>query len=402
MVATSLATEQKRQIYPYIDILRGFAALSVLIYHVIELWEWTSWPTSGLLIWFRAGWMGVDLFFVISGFVIGLSAFAGIDRANAARARGEQTDGFQWSFAVRRVFRIVPLHYLTCLLFMIMVMPSLMFERTLPNVFTHAFFIHNWWPTLHGAINGANWSVATEMQFYLLMLFAAPLIKKSNWILLFLICFGVAWSWRFAMVQAVPTDGAMGTFPLFVFTTQLPGMMDEFCAGLLLAKFTSTQQGQHFLTRWWSPLATGLAALLAILITAKIYWGISDYWNTTMMVVFFKSTLALCGLLVVLTACTIPAIPSLLRVARPITYLGTISYGIYLWHLLVLLSLKELEWMTPKKALVYGLLATIILASFSWHFFEKPLLEKSRNYFKLPQFFKRPPVLSEVSADKGE
>jgi peptidoglycan/LPS O-acetylase OafA/YrhL len=61
--------------FPLIDVLRGFAALSVLVYHVIAHFDWTRFSTSGPLVWFRIGWMGVDLFFVISGFVITLSAF---------------------------------------------------------------------------------------------------------------------------------------------------------------------------------------------------------------------------------------------------------------------------------------------------------------------------------------
>lgn len=396
MLDASSIPLQKRQIYPYIDVLRGFAALSVLIYHVIEQWQWTAWPVNGPLVWFRAGWMGVDLFFVISGFVIGLSAFAGIDRAKAEKLAGRNSQGFHWAFLIRRVFRIVPLHYLTCLLFVIMVVPTLMIERAIPNGLSHMLFIHNWWPTLHGGINGANWSVATEMQFYLMMLCLAPLIKRSNALILFLICFGLAWSWRYAMVQFVPTDGAMGTFPLFVFTTQLPGMMDEFGAGLLLAKFTSSPQGQQYLTKWWAPFVTGLAAVVMILITSKIYWSVANFWNTALMVVFFKSMLATSAFLVVLTACTLPATKALLQIFKPLTYLGEISYGIYLWHLLVLLSLKELKFLEPAQALIYGIVATLMLASFSWHLFEKPLLERSKNYLKRPAFFSRSSVQKNI------
>jgi peptidoglycan/LPS O-acetylase OafA/YrhL len=63
-------------VFPLIDILRGFAALSVVVFHVIAHFDWTTFPIEGPLLWFRVGSMGVDLFFVISGFVIALSAFA--------------------------------------------------------------------------------------------------------------------------------------------------------------------------------------------------------------------------------------------------------------------------------------------------------------------------------------
>lgn len=60
----------------------------------------------------------------------------------------------------------------------------------------------------------------------------------------------------------------------------------------------------------------------------------------------------------------------------PVSYLGTISYGIYLWHLPVLLSLKTLDWLKPELALMWCLVITCILASVSWHFFEKPLMDR--------------------------
>ena len=104
-----------------IDVLRGFAALSVVIYHVIEHYKWVAFPNSGPLVWFRVGWMGVDLFFVISGFVIGLSAFVGIDRSGPKN--------FRIPFLTRRVARIVPLHYLTMLVFVVFISPELLFNN---------------------------------------------------------------------------------------------------------------------------------------------------------------------------------------------------------------------------------------------------------------------------------
>ena len=130
----------KTTYFPSIDVLRGFAAISVVIYHVIEIFGWTTFPTSGPLIWFRSGWMGVDLFFVISGFVIALSAFAEIDKNGV--------DRFQIPFMRRRIFRIVPLYYFTCLIFMAFIVPATLFEHFFPNILTHILFIHNLFPSL--------------------------------------------------------------------------------------------------------------------------------------------------------------------------------------------------------------------------------------------------------------
>ena len=89
--------------YPLIDVLRGFAALLVVFYHVIEVGEWKSFPTSGLAHLPRLGLFGVDLFFVISGFVIGKTALDGIAKENQWRGH----------YTTRRVKRIVPLYLAT-------------------------------------------------------------------------------------------------------------------------------------------------------------------------------------------------------------------------------------------------------------------------------------------------
>ena len=112
---------KKTLYFENIDLLRAFAAISVLVYHVIELSSWKSFPINGLLSWFRIGWMGVDLFFVISGFVITLSAFSILEKNNLKK--------YRILFSKKRIARIVPLHYLTILVFLTFVMPAFLFER---------------------------------------------------------------------------------------------------------------------------------------------------------------------------------------------------------------------------------------------------------------------------------
>ena len=83
--------------YGLLDVLRGLAALLVLVYHVIEVGAWKEFPVTGLALLARIGWVGVDLFFVISGFVIGKAAMEG--------AQGN-APGWRRNFAERRLRRI--------------------------------------------------------------------------------------------------------------------------------------------------------------------------------------------------------------------------------------------------------------------------------------------------------
>jgi peptidoglycan/LPS O-acetylase OafA/YrhL len=98
--------------FPHIDLLRALAALLVLVYHMQAL---GSLGLRGDVWWaipFHYGWVGVDLFLVISGFVITLSA---------AKAQAQTPQGFRWPFMQRRLRRLLPLYVLTCLIFLFLV-----------------------------------------------------------------------------------------------------------------------------------------------------------------------------------------------------------------------------------------------------------------------------------------
>jgi len=104
--------------YPMVDALRGLAALTIVVYHVIEIIKWENFPLSGPLgALFRAGWMAVDLFLVVSGFVIAISAKRCYD--------GAASPGEFWKvYFLKRFFRIAPLHFLTCGIFLIFISPA--------------------------------------------------------------------------------------------------------------------------------------------------------------------------------------------------------------------------------------------------------------------------------------
>jgi peptidoglycan/LPS O-acetylase OafA/YrhL len=340
-----------------------------VVFHVIAHFNWTDFPVSGPLVWFRSGWMGVDLFFVISGFVITLSAFARLRQGSFA--------DFARSFSRARIARIAPLYYLTCLIFMVFIQPELVFVPDIwKQVLSHGLFLHSLFLMHQGGINGVNWSVSVEMQFYLLMLITAPWLRRANWLLIGAAALAIAWLWRAAVFLLVDPNGQWGTFPVFVYTTELPGTLDEFAAGILLARFILSSKGQLVLAwarrrPWIVPGATAIIVTVAL----QIYWHNSTYWNSGPMVVAFKSVLATACAMVLLSACTLQY-PVVVRLTAPLRYLGAISYGIYLWHLPVILALKRVSWVDGPKALPWVIVLTFLFASISWHFFERPLMRR--------------------------
>lgn len=368
-----------RSLYFYnVHLLRAAAALSVVVYHVIELLPWKAFPiTPEPLLWFRIGWVGVDLFFVISGFVISLSAI---------RLLREGERPFARTYARHRVARILPLYYFTGLVFILFVTPQLLANPALPyHLFTHLFFVHNIDPVTQGSINGANWSVGTEMQFYLLILLTARLLSRVNpWIIL-LGGVTVSWSWRMLVFQLV-TENQGGTFEMFVYTTQLFGMLDEFAFGIFLSRLVldhidhagdaSAPLQRRLLANGWLWFA---GFLIVGWITWRVYWSTALYWSNWNMVVFWRTGAAMTFFFLIGSAVFL-RVPDLIRrfVLPPFLYLGEISYGIYLWHLPVIVALQKSGITNPIHFLSLTLLFVILMASITWHFIERPLLRRYR------------------------
>jgi peptidoglycan/LPS O-acetylase OafA/YrhL len=355
------------QFFPLVDALRAFAALTVLVYHLIAHWDWSAFPQAGPLAWFRGGWMAVDLFFVISGFVIGLSAFARVDAAGGA---------FRAGFMRARLARIMPLHYLTLVAYVVLIEPSLWGRGDFwPDLGAHLAFIHNAFFAWAGAINGPNWSLGTEMQFYLLMALAAPWLARARPLHIALLALGIAWAWRWgawSVTLSGPLDRA------YFAQTQLPGMLDEFAIGLLLARFVRAPAGRSFLAR----VAAGASIRwVFVAVTGLCWWALfmlylgNDYWQVPAMAVFFRTGLAACAGAVLLLLCAWP-MATTNAFARVAIYLGKVSYGIYLWHLPVLFLFGKHTQLEPLAALLVAVPATIGLAALTWHFFEEPLLRR--------------------------
>jgi|GEM_PF-532354 len=379
-----MISTRRQEYFESVDILRGFAAGSVIVYHVVELFGWAAFPSTGMLSWFRVGWMGVDLFFVISGCVIGLSAFSAIDRLGEER--------FRWPFFLRRLARIVPLHYLTLLVFVIFISPDLLFQNFWSDFGAHLLFLHNLDPIFHGAINGSNWSLGVEMQFYVLMLLLAPWMRNARWWLPFALALAVSWSWRYGVTRFVDPSAAQGGFHVFFATTQLPGLLDEFAAGLAVALLLRTDAGR----KWVSGGGLSDSVLFALSVCAAAafvyaYRRFAPSVSYPAIATPLRSLLDIAFGVVVLAACRLRVTGWARKLLAPLFYLGTISYGLYLWHLPVLLSLKRIAWLEPESVLPLAFVLTVTLAAISWHFFEEPFIRRVH----------REPRRAEVDGDKA-
>ena len=354
--------------FPNINLLRAFAALLVLVYHVIELGPWRDFPSAGSLLTFRAGWVGVDLFFVISGFVIGLTAI---------RLYREGGSDYRRTFMRRRLARIVPLYVLTSVAFLVVLQPavlSLPWPKLAVQLVSHLLFLHNLHPALHGAINGPNWSVAAEMQFYVLVMLAAPLLSRID--VRVLLVGGVLIAWLSRALAFWATRDFENPLPRFVYATQVPSMLDAFAIGLAIARLHLDGTLRRWTAHSLRPtlIASAFVFTLALDVVWHTYWSSTDYWNDAAMVVFWRTGLATAfGSLVLLAS----LLPDVARFVRPLDYLGVVSYGIYLWHLPVILTLTAHSVAgSPMTLLLWTLAVVIALSALSWHLVERPLIRR--------------------------
>jgi peptidoglycan/LPS O-acetylase OafA/YrhL len=356
-----------RTYFVWLDPLRAFAACTVLIYHLIALGG-LSISNAFPLSWFHFGWLGVDLFYAISGAVIVLS----LDHLRATMG-----DAWRRSFALRRVARVVPLYLVTGTVFVLLIRPDLLQQDDAWRiVLAHLLFVHNWFPSTHGVINGPSWTLGVEMQFYALALLAGPwFLRAPVWRIAVLLsvlalCWrGAVWAW---FIHGPGDPVGRGHF---IYATQLPGVIDVFGAGIVAARLWLARRHACRV------LPCALLALLGWLgVLALLHLSAAVFWSHPLSAIGFRSAVAVASALTVATALAASA-------TRPFPWLrwsGDVSYGLYLWHMPVLLwLLPRWEWGSwPLAASV--LAATILLSAAAYKAVERPFQQSARRQRRTP------------------
>ncbi len=353
-----------------LDGVRGVAILLVLVYHYVPC-QLTPLHGSPLYYGCRAlslTWCGVDLFFVLSGFLI-----AGILLDN------RDTSNYFRVFYFRRACRILPLYFLLLGSFLwasassLATSPSFrwLFQDPLP-IWSYATFTQNLFMGAAGHCGphwlGITWSLAVEEQFYLVV----PL-------LVFLLPRRVLLGVLIAAVLAAPVLRAVfAGFHTFVNT---PWRSDSLLSGAALA----------LLVRWPPFLAAvqrhrrRVLALFGLLLAGAALMT----WRPALFGAFNHFWLA--GLFAVLVLIAFaglePRIVGWLRLPF-FVWFGQLSYGIYMFHQAVsglthgLLRQSAPQMQKPADlgvtALALG--ATLLLAWVSYRFFEKPILRIGHRY----------------------
>jgi peptidoglycan/LPS O-acetylase OafA/YrhL len=143
---------------PPLDGVRGLAILMVMLTHYDAFLDRRSFPQHILLSVFDYGWAGVDLFFVLSGFLI-----------TGILLRSREASNYFRVFYARRILRIFPLYYFSLLVLFGLLLPAFHSQGqilpTFPEKLRYLLYIQNWFIAVQWS--GQYWSLAVEEQFYL-------------------------------------------------------------------------------------------------------------------------------------------------------------------------------------------------------------------------------------------
>ena len=302
---------QKQQ---YIDAVRGWAILMVVITHAGDTFPELPYPVKKLT---NFGWHGVQLFFLASAVTLLLSWHGGRQPDPARVAK----------FWLRRFLRIAPLYYLGALIYLVLRPPAAGFDpaqllRTL--CFINAWS-PDWIPTTPGwTVVPGGWSIGVEFTFYLLFpLIAATVTSLARaWMLLagalILACAAnqAAASW----LSAYPATAA-ANFLYFWFPNQAP----VFAAGVVLFFLLRGAPARQFGRMLSYTLLLGIAGLLVVV--AERPFGDARFTFTNPVPPILLATVGLAALVYVMArgADTLFTHPAICRI-------GVLSFSCYVLH----------------------------------------------------------------------
>ncbi len=290
--------------------------------------------------------MGVLLFFAISGFLITTLLLR--EQATAGSISLSR-------FYIRRSLRIFPLYYLVLGIYCATVnmFGGSQFRRDefFHNVPFFLTYTANWFVSPHATFSFA-WSLSTEEQFYAIW----PSIERYFRRYSIAIMIGGLAIAQAALSGEFFEEGSLGWS--IVRNISLP-----ICFGVLLAHLLHSEHGYAFAYRWMGHRWSSAVAFSALLIA--LHFGSARYFLASLLVL-------------VVGTCVVREdhILSALLSWRPLAYIGSISYGMYLLHGMAYAIVRKAA-ICPKASVIEFLaatLVTIVAAALSYHFFESHFL----------------------------
>jgi peptidoglycan/LPS O-acetylase OafA/YrhL len=363
-----------RKHLPALDGIRGVAILLVMSSHLAERFRFFHLVPRAIKRAIFAGWSGVDLFFVLSGFLI-----------TGALLDSKGLHGFFRNFYARRTLRIFPLYYATLVICFVLI------PLIYPGVYHHVGYrtAFGYWPWFFTYmvdvlvawkgfvfVGGHFWTLAVEEHFYLAWPF---LVKKLNDRKLVGVCVAFILIAEVSRL-AIAIHGTYAVAPYALTLCRLDGLS----LGALLAIIVRRPTGVERLAQ--IARVTFPAALVAYAVV--LYWRPGQYGVFQQTVGYtVTETLYASGLVLALAY---KNVASMLSVST-LRFFGKISYALYIFHPFIFLQTghflglgryeSDFTSSSAGRLLIFSIISvggSIAAAVISWHVLEYPCLRLKR------------------------
>jgi peptidoglycan/LPS O-acetylase OafA/YrhL len=323
-----------------VDGLRGVAILLVVFFHT-WLFSWLT-PELTLFGWdvpvavpARAGYLGVELFFAISGFVL---FFPHAE----FKLQGSKLPG-TGAFAYRRFVKIVPSYALALAATAFVAAPLFHSARDfVAALANHVAFLQNSWSDGFGPVNSVFWSLAIEVQFYVLFPAVARAFRRAP-VVTAAVMIAIALGYRYGVAGCC--------LQVETVARQLPAFLDVFACGMLAAYavvWLRTHVADLARYRW----AFTLAAILCVAACFALLQGADavTYENggRERWILAHRTILAAIVAMLAVASCLAARWWRRLLANPAFVFLGILSYNLYLWHTLILIWMWRHD--LPKAA----------------------------------------------------
>ena len=369
-----------------LDALRAIAALLVVFMHTVLIAPEPVAHNAGLHFVRSHLWVGVDIFFALSGFLIAGPFLRALLRGSALPNTG--------GYAVRRFARIVPAYWVALTAAVLFVAPR---PIGWGSVISHYLFLHNWVPgQSRSDVYVVAWTLGIEALFYIVVPIGAAVLRarfpgpiradRLIRILLGIWAFSLVWGfvWGVAFDYVPVLNDHQDTWRT-VLSDNLPTQLGLFCPGMILAVVFAKERRVDLGSPAEAPHLRGLLGARSSLIfllslgLAIVGIGVGGQARTGQALRDGLFLPLACGLLLLLFLRGGPYIRAISRYLAPV---GVISYGIYLWHWIVAQWLADRglqislggQWLGWIVAFALLCLITFPLAAASWLFVEHPAM----------------------------
>lgn len=366
---------------PELDGLRGLAILQVIVCHYVANAEHSQlgfWPHR-ILSALTVGWSGVDLFFVLSGFLIG-----------GILLDARKAPHYFRTFYMRRVHRILPIYYLWTGIYGVLVAGAIwlfpgrytVVASDLLRVPVQLLFLQNIFigmPAFTWMWFVVTWSLAVEEQFYLVAPPVIRFISRRKLVISLVATVLLAPVLRFLVFRYWMPGGFAAAF-------LMPCRADGLALGILLAIGWRRQSFQAYVGEHRAHLQGALMVLLVVL--GGLWWWLAHPLNLVTVTIGFTTVgIFYSGLLLLALSQTRGWVAGLMR-GKYLGALGTISYCIYvvhdafnqLAHRMLLHAPPQIYNAKGVGVTLLALMLTLAVASISWRCFEKPLIRRGHAY----------------------